>query len=431
MAAGASAPGKWKCSLKWLLVGLTSRLSWQALCLYWVRGQAALVARETSAPLIIPLAMLVLLLGAGMACASDDALTNGLELIPEQESLWNESLLWSKDVVVRAGLGYKDNVLLSPSGGLGSMFFNSGLDLTLYRLPLDGLELNISATADDVRYWHSPGGLNGEDLVLGIAQVQRYFGGVWRSGLEFRGLYADQVIQELLEIGGVSAIEAKGSTASIRPFLRRDFGTNWWVQLEAPISREWWDFPLDNYWKSGGQMTLGLAYGHHSQITLSYGNFYINHDQWLARDAAGDSVDGMLLDIWRQTAELKWDHAWDAAHHWSSSTKFAFQRDEANGGGFFSYNRYQLSEELRFRNRNWEFKGSAAVSYYDFPIQTIDVPPSPLLHITTLDLGARAERRIFKELRLFASFSHEQAISNDSYSEYKANITSGGLSWEF
>ena len=44
-----------------------------------------------------------------------DALTNDLALIPEDDSIWKESLLWDKDVVLRAGFGYKDNVLLAPS----------------------------------------------------------------------------------------------------------------------------------------------------------------------------------------------------------------------------------------------------------------------------------------------------------------------------
>src|SRR5690349_18239069 len=130
-----------------------------------------------------------------------EAFTNNLALIPEDDSIWKESLLWDKDVVLRAGFGYKDNVLLAPSAPQGSPFFTSGLDLTIFRLPLDGLEVNLSIVGDDVRYTRHPGGLSGEDLFLASAQVQRYFSGVWRAGLELRYSYVDQVLQEFLSTG--------------------------------------------------------------------------------------------------------------------------------------------------------------------------------------------------------------------------------------
>jgi len=363
--------------------------------------------------------------------ANDKPFDEKKDLIPENVSLWPESMLWDKDITLRAGAGYKDNVLLSPSKPQGSAFFASGLDLAVFRIPLDGLEVNLAITADDTRFLRDVNGVQGEDLFLASARVQKYFAGHWRSGLEIKGSYVDQVIEALSDTGGVHSIVAKGYTLTARPYVRHDFGTNWWVQLEAPISREWWQFPLDDYWKLGGQLILGFDYGHRSQVSLSFGGFYIPHDEWVALDASGNQLDDTKLAVWRQIAEVKSEHNWDTARHWCSTTRATVQRDRDNGEGFFDYYRYSVTEELCFRTAAWEIRGSAGLSYSDFPVQAVTTPDSLKLYLTTLDLTLRLERRLYKTLRLFGQFEHEQTVSNDPSSEYKVNSVVGGLSWRF
>ena len=377
--------------------------------------------------------MSVALLIAGLADAraAADAATNDLPLIPDNPTLWKESLLWDTDFTLRAGLGYKDNVLLSPVAPQGSGYFTSGLDLLILRLPLDSLKCQFSITGDDVRYWRDIQGVNREDLFQVSAQLEKYFGGHWRAGLELRDVYTDQVLQELVSTGGVQAIEANGDVLMARPFVRCDLGTNWWGQLEAPISREWWQSPLDDYWKYGAQVILGRDYGRQSEITLTGGGFYIAHDYWEALDSSGNPIPGTTLAIWRELVELKWLHHWDGARHWSSTTRLGFQRDRDNGGGYFNYDRYALSYTLRFQTKDWQIEGTAVASYYDFLVQPAVTTPGPTLHLAPLTLSVRVERRLVKSLRLFATYEYEQSFSNDPTSEYKVNVASGGLSWEF
>jgi hypothetical protein len=370
-------------------------------------------------------------MAAHYARAASATLTNDLELIPEDQSLWKESFLWDKDVVLRAGFGYKDNVLLAPSSPVGGAFFTSGLDLTIFRLPLDGWEVNFSLVGDDVRYFNSPGGLNGEDLFLASGQLQKYFSEVWRAGLELRYSYVDQVLQELVVTGGVQAVQAKGNTLGARPFVRRDISTNWWVQLEAPLARDWWQAPLDSSWKLGGQAVLGFSYGHRTQFSLSGGGFYIPHDEWLARDALGNEIPGRKLSLWKEVAELRWDQHWDSDRRWSSATRLGFNYSRDNGGGFYDYYRYYVLQDLHFHTKYWEAKASGGLSYYDFPVQTIDVPPAPTLHLTTVNASFRLERQLYKTIRAFGSFEFEQTTSNDPASEYQVKTYAGGVSWEF
>jgi hypothetical protein len=53
------------------------------------------------------------------------------------------------------------------------------------------------------------------------------------------------------------------------------------------------------------------------------------------------------------------------------------------------------------------------------------------MHKTSLDLTLRAERRLFKGLRLFAEYAYEQSLSDALFDQYDANLVSGGVSWEF
>jgi hypothetical protein len=367
-----------------------------------------------------------------MAGTVPDASTNGLELIPDNPALWRESLLWVKDITLRAGIGYKDNVLLSPVAPQGSGFFTSGLDVMIFRLPLNGLAFNLTVTGDDVRYWRDVGGVAGEDSFLASAQVEKYLPKQWRAGLEVKDLYTDQVALALVQTGGVSAVVAKGDTLGARPFVRRDLGTNWWIQAGFPVEREWWQAPLDDAWKYGAQVVLTHTYGQGSQVALTCGGAYVAHDTWLAADAEGTEIPGKKLALWQQTAELKWEHCWDAARRWRSITKLGFQHEQDNGGGFYDYYLYNLSEELRFTTQNWEIKATAGVSYYDFPVQPAEATsPSPTLCITTLNLALRAERRIYKSLKLYGAYEYERALSNQAESQYTVNLVSTGMSWEF
>jgi hypothetical protein len=367
-----------------------------------------------------------------LAGTVSDTSTNGLELIPEKSSLWSESFLWDKEITVRAGIGYRDNVLLSPSAVQGSGFFTSGLDLTIFRLPLNGLGFILTVTGDDVRYWRDVAGVQGEDSFLTSAQIEKYLQEQWRIGLELKYLYTDQVALALIQTGGVRAVVGKGHTVGVRPFVRQDLGTNWWLQLGFPVEREWWQTPLDDNWKFGAQVVLARGYGHGSQVALTLGGAYTAHDGWLATDAEGTDIAGRKLAIWQQTAELKWDHRWDAAQRWRSITKLGFQHEQDNGGGFYDYCLYSLSEELRFTTKNWELKGTAGVSYYDFPVQPADLTaPGPTLNMTTLNLTLRGERRIYKALKVFGAYEYERALSNQPESRYVENVVSTGMSWEF
>jgi hypothetical protein len=88
-------------------------------------------------------------------------------------------------------------------------------------------------------------------------------------------------------------------------------------------------------------------------------------------------------------------------------------------------------QDVRFQTRHFQARAAGGLSYYHFPVQTIDVPPAPTLHLATVNASLRLERQLYKTLRAFGSFEFEQTTSNDPSSEYRVMTYTGGVSWEF
>ena len=263
---------------------------------------------------------------ANLGCAAESA-TNNLPLIPEKTALLEESMLWDKDVDLRADVGYNDNILLAPALPHGSPFVGAGLDVVVFRLPLEGPGLTIAATGDALRYLRPAGGVDGEAEALVSAQAHEDLGRDWQAGLELKYLYLDQVVEELVQTGGGTGqtVEARGQSLELSPSCRRDLGSNWWAQVRTPVAREWWQAPLDDDWRAAVEIEAGRRFRSGSRITLELGTQYTWHQQWLARSAEGAELAGVPLQLWRQSVALKWDCPCDAAQRWHSTARLGFQ----------------------------------------------------------------------------------------------------------
>src|SRR5438477_23751 len=245
-----------------------------------------------------------------------------LKLIPENISLLNESLLWDKSFEVRAGVGYKDNVLLRHPDPKGSPFVTSGLDASVVRLPLDGLRFYFLLSADDNRYWHEAG-VDKEEVVIAVSELQKDFGNNWKAGMVFEYAYQNQVLDVSSLEAGFGTAKVQGHRLMPRPFLRRDFGSRYWLQLEFVSHRQIWREPLDSYWQIGPKITLGHDFGKQSQATLSYMYGKLLYDTREQDSAAGDPIPATSLKLLLQRAELEWRQYWGQAEHWRTTSKFA------------------------------------------------------------------------------------------------------------
>ena len=368
--------------------------------------------------------------GLGLFVWGAFAAEEKLALIPDDVSLLGGSLLWDKDISVRTGFGYKDNVLWSPFHPQGSPFLANGLEVMVIRLPADGLLFSFFLDGNDTRYLRSVG-VDKEQTLMSVAQVKKDFWDNWQLGAALQYSYVDQVQDLSLTESQLASAQVQGHGITFRPSLRRNLTTNWWVQLEVPVTRQLLSAPLDNFWQIGPKLTLCRELGRVSELRLSYAAFHIGYDHRAETDAAGNDIPGTRLERWTHKVELAWQRSWDEARHWRTTTTLGFDDSVDNAAGYFDYRRYGVAEELRYQAGTWDIRAKADVSYYDFPVRTISTSDVTLFNKWNLSLRLRAEKRLASFLKVYAEYEHERSLSNEDFEKYSVNTVLGGLQWEF
>ncbi|MBU6400511.1 MAG: hypothetical protein KGS61_09350 [Verrucomicrobia bacterium] len=338
--------------------------------------------------------------------------------------------VWDHSIDLRAGVGYKDNILFGSANHEGSPFEDTGLDLMLLRLSTSGTLFNFFLTGDDIRYFHAPD-VDKEQTLLSQAQLKKDLGPDWKAALTVQYFYENQIYDASITETNFTAVQARGHNLSLGPALRRELGHHYWVELAGNGQRQWFAAPLESYWQGGPKLTVGRDLSQQSDLTLSYSwerRVYINFNE-IALDET--PIAGTTAAFWIQQAELAWHRNWDAQRHWRTVTRLIYLVNQDNGPGFFNYHEYRLVQQLRYQARPWQFEARAAVSRYEFDRQTVSLADLSTRHRTDATFSVRGERRLTRALRAFAEYAYERSVSNLAFDQYHVNQILGGLDWEF
>jgi len=345
--------------------------------------------------------------------------------------------LWDTVYTLRSGFGYKDNVFLSHTDAQGSTFVSGGGDVMILRVSPTGPQYNFFASGDANHYFSTSSSHN-EYTAFAQAQVENEFTTSFKGSLAAEYFYQDQVldvsfIDPSIPNGSVTTQSepVRGHTITARPAVRLDLPQKLWLALESPLTFQYYQEPLDDYWTTGAKLTLGWAYGHNSRLTLSYepGWRYYANDEALTE--TGAIIPGTQRKRFQQDALLTWRHYWDEAKHWRTTTKFGGRRAEENGGGFSDYTMYLASAQIQFRAARWEISGEARARWYDYDNQTVSPTDSTKLKRTDWILAGRIEREITTHVKFIIGFEREATTSNDPLESYTVNTASGSLQFEF
>lgn len=369
-------------------------------------------------------------LACPLACLTAWGLGGVLMLAAETLNLPDGLSFWDHSLNLRAGAGFKDNVLLSHFDEEQSPFLSAGLEASLWRLPSDGVELLFFADASYVRY-PSAARTDDELTAFALAQVKKTFAEDWTAALDAQYLYQN-VVLDATDVTGLSGIvEARGHGLTARPSLRRQLPHRFWLELQPEVTRQYFAEPLDDEWQGGAEVAVGRSFGQQTELRLSLGGLTRLFDQRRQFDDQGFPLPGTHLRFLERRLELRWQQYWDAARHFRTLTRLAYTRNTDNGGGFFDYSRYQVRQEFRYRSGNWEARLQARLAFYEYDTQVVSFLDLSKRTKTDLSLLVRAERALTKSLRLFAEFSHERSLSNQAFNEYAANTLSAGFDWGF
>ena len=376
----------------------------------------------------------VRLVGFLLCCAACPLAPAQQVVLPSGQAYWDQL------ITVRAGGGYKDNVLLSNRQPERSPFFSTELEASVWRLPTDGLELNFYLEGNDLRYFSAPS-VDHEQTLTAHAELKRALGKDWTAGFALQDFYQDQVLDTTDITGVFNTGSVRGHTLTARPSVRRDLPAHFWAELETDVSRQLFARPLDSEWQGGAKLSLGRAYGRRAEWLVSFEGSERVFDHRSQFDREGFGIEGTELAFRQYAAALTWRQYWDKARRWRTSTRLGYAWNEDNGPGYFDYTRHSVSEQLRYRAKGWEIRAQARLAYYDYAVQIGNVLLDPSRrHRTDFELSLRVEKNVFKSLKGFAELARAESSSNQTFFgdrgervsfDYTANTISVGFDWEF
>ena len=362
---------------------------------------------------------------AGCVCAVTTVMAGEAKEAP----LTRGDSYWEPSVSAKVAGGFKDNVALSQNSPEESAFIRAGFDAVAVRLPVDGTQLTFLLMGEDTRYVSAPS-VGHEDFLFGQAEVRRFWLNDWQGAISFEGAYIDQVVDLSVTETNTTRLVVKGGTLVGRPTLRRELSTNFWLNLEAPFTRQMFDGTPDDYWIGAPRVTLGRTYGSASELSIGYEFAYRHYDTDPARAADSTPLTNVTRVSYYNEILGSWKHHWDERRRFRTWTRVSYRLSWDNASGYFDYNRAQVSEQFRFRQRPWEFSLEGRLTYYGFPVQKASNGQDDRERV---DVGviARVEFEVGRRMRLFAEYELAQTVSNLELDEYKANTVFGGVSVEF
>jgi hypothetical protein len=356
--------------------------------------------------------------------ASEDPSKNPEDFIPDAPSIWSQT------IDARFSAGYNDNILLDSSASERSRAISGGLEATVVRLPLDGRQVLLTLTGDYVRY---PDGerVGHEAFLLGLTQVKLDVSPRWQAGLDLQYLFLDQVIDTSITETNSSAALVRGHGITVRPSVRHDLPGGFWLELGVAATRQFLDDPFDDYWEGGPKFAVVREYGFRSSVSLGYEWKQRFHDSREQVSLSGTNLPGTDLRFQAHEIELAIRQNWDEQRRWRTVTRLEVLANSDNGPGYFDYQRYRASQQMRYVAKNWEAKAQGEISYYDFSHQTASDSDPELRAKTLLEISLRAERRLSKNVKLFADYTFAESLSNRPADEYRVNKVAGGLDCGF
>lgn len=349
----------------------------------------------------------------------------------ELDDLLADISIWDQIYTLRLGAGYNDNLLLSDLNEEHSLMVLSGFDVTIFRLPIDGNHLNIFANFDS-RLYPNGEAVKGEATALALVQGKHDFNEKWQGGLEGQYFYQNQVVDASVTEANVSTLPVIGNQFEASTDWRYRFSKNQWFDADvAGLRQIFADDVLDDYWQYGTGLTYGFNYGQRSELLFGYEVERRLYDTRFQYNSVGIPIPGTDLKYLYQNLELGLKHYFDADRHWRLYTRMGYGRNEDNGSGYFDFDRYNFSLQIRFRNDLWDVRVQGRVTYLNYDLQQSDENLGDNRVRGAVAGGIRCERQIIEAVRLFVEYEHEQTDSNLSYDNYGVNLVSAGIDWEF
>ena len=355
--------------------------------------------------------------------------TTGLP--PEIAALLAARPTWTGSIALQAGIGYKDNLVLSRAAPERSSFARYGVEAFAWRLPRGRTDFSAILSAEETRYF-SGETVKREANAYTQFQARYRIEDTFRFAFDVQGYHLDEIrdvsdtdVQRVVaELNMVGAAAGPSVRWSPRPWL--------WLEVQALGKRDSHRDGAYNAKVANGEARLGWRPSERFEFSASYGDLRRRYDQRQQFSRGGNPIDDTLLVITEREIEGRLDVKWGAAARWVTSTRVGGLEYEDNGTGYFDYRQKRVSQSLEWTNEQWlvNFDGAAKRREFDRQVVGGGLAPPPRI-IEDFSVELRVERKLSERWTAFLHYSWERSRSNEAIASYRVNEGLLGARWSW
>jgi hypothetical protein len=335
---------------------------------------------------------------------------------------------WDLSATVAAGVGYRDNVMLSAFNPSGGAFLLGGFELSFLRLPTEGVQFSFFLEGEHLQF------VTGNDLpsdtfISAYSQLSFPLPEKVTLGVGLIGFHLDQMVDLATADLPLEPIRMRGYGITPNTFARKDWPNRLFLSASLSASRQIFEEPLHNYWEYGPKMTLGISPAHREfSMSLEYLNR--SYDDRRALSAQGASLPDTDVAFQILRPEIQARFTWGEDHQWQSRTQLGMEFNRDNETDYFAYDRIRILQQLGFRHQGWDLQGRLRYSFHDYKVQQI---PNSSANRTrhAWGLGLEARRRLLEKLDLSIRYDWEKVFSDEAETDYEVNTVSARLQWHW
>jgi hypothetical protein len=342
------------------------------------------------------------------------------------------SPLWQHTETVRASIGWRDNILLSPFAPLSRPFGRGEIEAFVWCPARHGWEFLSFLDGDVVRYF-SPPRETGGDQQWSAHVEERWAPAHWvRFTAKATGYLADTVLDlsesENTRIIAPTRVHGGFADGLVRLTLPGGFVFEPALQVKRTQYRV---YPDDSdEVKSGGRLewrrTDALA------LSAAWFEHRRNYSSRTQYTAGGRELAGTHLRFIQHEGEFKASTTWQLGGKWTAAATVGRLENRDNGSGYFDYNQKRARLDLDWRRKTWRVHVEGDAKRMDYRIQTVGTGITPPPRIAdSFEVNTRIERELSDAWTVFAEHDWQRSRSNEIEFDYRANTVLAGVQRSF
>lgn len=335
---------------------------------------------------------------------------------------------WQRTLTLRAAMGYRDNLLLSPFAPISRTLAQAEIEGFAWRLPVHNWEFVAFLNGDVMRYLSPPPETRGEQQWFGHGELRWLPSPAWRLTLSGQAYYQDMVmdLSDTAATREVVATRMHGALVTVagRVNFPAGFAFTPSVQVHRSTYRE---FPGDyDEVKGGGQLEWKSGQG--LVISAAWFERARQYDERTQYTAGGRELVGTHLRFRQHEGELRAAETWTGYGHWTATAVLSGVENRDGASGFFDYREKRGRLEIAWERGPWRLTAGGDAKRRDYLVQTagIGIAPPPRV-ADEYEVSGRVEWQARKDWSLFAEHRWERSRSNESDFNYRANTSILGV----